>query len=57
MAWLISNLATIIVSFVLIIAAVIAARYLHKSKQEGTCAGCGGSCNSCSHCKDALDVK
>lgn len=57
MSGLISNLATIIVSLVLMIAAVIAGRYLQKSKKEGTCAGCGGSCNSCSQCKDASDMK
>lgn len=57
MAGVISNLATIIVSMVLMAAAMLAGRYLHKSKKEGTCAGCGGSCNSCSHCKDASDVK
>ena len=57
MAWIISNLATIIISLVLIIAALAAGRYVHKSKKEGTCAGCGGGCSSCSHCSGTDPVR
>lgn len=53
MTWLMNNMATIIVTAVLLAAVIAAVRYIHKSKKTGTCAGCGGSCSGCTHCSSA----
>ena len=50
MTWLAENLGTIIVSGVLILAAVASLRHIYKTKKNGGCAGCSNNGCGCSGC-------
>jgi len=48
--WLVANIATIVISFVIvcILAAVIV--YLRREKKKGHSCGCGCNCGGCNAC-------
>lgn len=49
--WIIQNMATIIVSIVMLAAFILAIRYIYKSKKAGkACIGCGGCNGKCDRC-------
>ncbi|MFA5659218.1 MAG: FeoB-associated Cys-rich membrane protein [Oscillospiraceae bacterium] len=52
MNFIIENLATIIISVIVLSLIVLAAVYIYKQKKKGKCVGCdGGSCpGSCKDC-------
>ena len=51
LAWLSANLATILISAVLLVLLAFAVRYLVKARKNGGCAGCPGcGGENCCHC-------
>lgn len=49
-SWVVTNIATIVISLIVLSLMGFAFRHLIKAKKSGKCAGCGIDCNSCSGC-------
>ena len=47
--WLASNLATILISLVLLAIVALIVRYLIRQKKQGK-SSCGGNCSCCGEC-------
>lgn len=50
MAWILSNLGTIVVGLIVLVIVYFAFQSVRKDFNSGGCSGCGGSC-SCCHSK------
>lgn len=53
--WILRNIATIIISLIIIGLAALAARYLIKKSKSGECVGCKGDCSGCIYKSDQSD--
>ncbi len=47
MTWLAENAATIVIGSILLVAVILAIRYVVKKAKKGQCIGCDGHCNGC----------
>lgn len=52
-----NNIATIIISVILLAIAFIAIKELFKSHKSGSSIGCGNDCSHCGHCAGIQDKK